>query len=185
MNAAPEIESEPRAHPDSVNGRLAKSLDSQREEVIAEWLHLVGQDSTIPTESLTLEQLRDHLPQLFDDLINTLSRCGSDAVEEKSERDGEQHGAARWEQGFRLPEMLREIMHLRAILIKRLGLFEEKNEDFGIVARLSVTSTLHGFLDRMGIDATEQYLTQGLHEREHHESAEILGTLSGPESDNS
>jgi hypothetical protein len=144
---------------------LAKSLDSEREEIIKEWLQRVGKDPSIPTDSLTLIEVRDHLPQLFDDLTNTLTRYGSDAVAEKSERDGEEHGAARWQQGFQLPEMLREIMHLRAILIHRLGLFEASNEDFGMVARLFVTTTLHGFLDQMGITATEQYLTQGLTER--------------------
>ncbi|MEQ1841399.1 MAG: RsbRD N-terminal domain-containing protein [Verrucomicrobiales bacterium] len=159
-------ESKPSAHPDSVNGRLARSLESQRNDIISEWLELVRKDPDIPTESLTLEQVRDHLPQLFDDLTDTLNRYGSEAVAEKSERDGEEHGAARWQQGFQLPEMLRELMHLRSILIHRLGRFESNNEDFGMVARLFVTTTLHGFLDRMGINATEQFLTQGLHERD-------------------
>jgi len=156
----------PEAHPESVNGRLATSLDAQREEIMEEWLQRVGKDPLIPTESLTLEQVRDHLPQLFDDLTDTLRRYGDENVAEQSEKDGEEHGAARWHQGFQLPEMLRELMHLRAILIRRLGLFEEHNEDFGMAARLFVTTTLHGFLDRMGINATEQFLTQGLHERE-------------------
>ncbi len=159
-------ESKPEAHPDSVNGRLARSLDSERNDIISEWLDRVRKDPDIPTDSLTLDQVRDHLPQLFDDLTDTLNRYGSEVVAERSERDGEEHGAARWQQGFQLPEMLRELMHLRSILINRLGLFESNNEDFGMVARLFVTTTLHGFLDRMGINATEQFLTQGLHERE-------------------
>lgn len=168
----PPLESDPEAHPESVNGRLARSLDSERGDIMNEWLNRVRKDPLIPTESLTLEQVRDHLPQLFDDLTNTLSRYGSADVAEQSEKDGEEHGAARWQQGFQLPEMLRELMHLRTILIRRLGLFEENNEDFGMVARLFVTTTLHGFLDRMGINATEQFLTQGLHEREHAPTAD-------------
>lgn len=159
-------EPEKKAHPESVNGRLARTLDSQRSEVIGEWLTRVRKDPLIPTDSLTLDQVRDHLPQLFDDLTDTLRRYGDAEVADQSEKDGEEHGAARWQQGFQLPEMLRELMHLRAILIHRLGLFEEHNEDFGMVARLFVTTTLHGFLDRMGINATEQFLTQGLQERE-------------------
>jgi len=166
MRTTPPQESKPKAHPDSVNGRLARSLDLQRNDIINEWLEKVGNDPTIPTDSLTLEQVRDHLPELFDDLTETLSRYGSEVVAEQAEKDGEEHGAARWQQGFQLPEMLRELMHLRAILIHRLGLFESSNEDFGMVARLFVTTTLHGFLDRMGINATEQFLTQGLNERE-------------------
>lgn len=171
----PPVKSESEeAHPESVNGRLAKTLNLQRVEIINEWLIRVGKDPLIPTESLTLEQVRDHLPQLFDDLTKTLSRYGDTGVAEQSERDGEEHGAARWQQGFQLPEMLRELMHLRAILIRRMGHFEENNEDFGMVARLFVTTTLHGFLDRMGINATEQFLTQGLQEREDAPKAEDL-----------
>ena len=166
MTPTAPVESVPEAHPESVNGRLAKTLNSDRQDIIKEWLDRVRRDPSIPTESLTLEQVRDHLPQLFDDLTNTLRRYGSEAVAEQSEKDGEEHGAARWQQGFQLPEMLRELMHLRAILIHRLGLFESNNEDFGMVARLFVTTTLHGFLDRMGINATEQFLTEGLHQRE-------------------
>jgi hypothetical protein len=165
MHPTPPPESKPPAHPDSVNGRLANSLDSQRNDIINEWLDRVRKDPAIPTESLTLEQVRDHLPQLFDDLTETLNRYGSKVVAEQSEKDGEEHGASRWKQGFQLPEMLRELMHLRSILINRLGLFESSNEDFGIAERLFVTTTLHGFLDRMGINATEQFLTHGLHER--------------------
>ncbi len=153
-------ESKPKAHPDSVNGRLAKSLESQREDIINEWLEKVRKDPEIPTDSLTWEQVRDHIPQLFDDLTGTLDRYGSDVVAEKAEKDGEEHGAARWEQGFELPEMLRELMHLRCILINRLGLFESKNEDFGMVARLFVTTTLHRFIDKMAINATEQFMEQ-------------------------
>jgi hypothetical protein len=39
----------PAAHPESVNGRLANSLDAQREEIMEEWLKRVGKDSLIPT----------------------------------------------------------------------------------------------------------------------------------------
>ncbi|MEX2580864.1 MAG: RsbRD N-terminal domain-containing protein [Verrucomicrobiales bacterium] len=166
MHTTPIPKLQPQSHPESVNGRLAKSLDSQRAEIINEWLDQVRQDPSIPTDSLTLVQVRDHLPQLFDDLTDTLSRYGSAEVAEQSEKDGEEHGAARWQQGFHLPEMLLELMHLRSILIHRLGLFEANNEDFGMVERLFVTATLHRFLDLMGINATEQFLTQGLQERE-------------------
>lgn len=160
MPHTPPQKPQPDAHPDSVNGRLAETLDSQRNDIITEWLNRVRKDPAIPTDSLTLDQVRDHLPQLFDDLTETLKRYGSEVVAEKAEKDGEKHGSARWEQGFELPEMLRELMHLRTILIHRLGLFEAENEDYGMVARNFVATTLHGFLDRMGINATEQFLTQ-------------------------
>lgn len=158
MQTITPAESKPKAHPDSVNGRLARSLDSQRNDIVNEWLDKVRKDPDIPTDSLTWEQVRDHIPQLIDDLTGTLDRYGSEVVADQAEKDGEEHGSARWEQGFALPEMLRELMHLRSILINRLGLFESKNEDFGMVARLFVTTTLHRFIDRMAINASEQFM---------------------------
>lgn len=155
------MQPEPNAHPSSVNGRLAQNLTSNRNEIIGEWLKRVRSDTNIPTDSLTTPQLKDHMPQLFDDLTSTLCRYGSEAVSEQSEKDGEKHGATRWQQGFELTEMLRELMHLRAILIYHLRIFEETNEDFGMASRLFVSSTLHRFLDEMGIDATRQFLNQG------------------------
>ena len=154
------VETKSVAHPNSVNGRLASSLDLQRNDIINEWLRRVQNDPSIPTESLTLVQVRDHLPELFNDLTETLNRYGSEIVAEQSKKDGKKHGSSRWQQGFQLPEVLREIMHLRAILIYRLGVFEAGNEDYGMAARLFVTTTLHRFLDQMGIDATEQFLKQ-------------------------
>ena len=159
-------ETKPEAHHESINGRLAKSLENQRNEIIDEWLRRVREDPAIPTDSLTLLQVQDHLPQLLHDLTQTLSRYGSEAVSDQSDKDGEEHGSARWQQGFELPEMLRELMHFRYILIQRLGSFESSNKDFGMAAKLFVTTTLHRFLDRMGINATEQFLTQGLQERQ-------------------
>lgn len=159
------VESKPKAHPDSVNGRLAKCLDSQRDGIIDEWLEKVRKDPDIPTDSLTWEQVRDHIPQLIDDLTETLDRYGSEVVAEQAEKDGEEHGAARWKQGFELPEMLRELMHLRSILINRLGFFEAQNEDFGMIARLFVTTTLHRFIDRMAITASEQFMEQSAQEK--------------------
>jgi len=152
---------EPEAHPDSVNARLAVNLYAHRDEIINEWLERVRGDPAIPTGTLTTEALKNHLPQLFDDLAETLRHYGSDRVAKQSGKDAENHGATRWRQGYELPEMLREIKHLRAILIHHLRVFEEMNQDFGLAARLFISSTLHLFLDELGIEATEQFLNEG------------------------
>ncbi len=154
-----------QAHPDSVNGRLADSLLAQKEAIISEWLQRVHTDPAIPSEALTTSQLRDHLPQLLDGLTETLRRYGSDPVAEKAEKDAETHGAVRWQQGYDVAELLREIKHLRAILIYHLNVFEATNEEFGMAARLFVTSTLHSFLDEIGIGATAQFLAEAIRAR--------------------
>ena len=143
------------AHPDSVNGRLANFLCARKEEIIRAWMSRVRADPSIPSETLTTNQLRDHLPRLFDDLADTLRRYGSDTA---AASDADKHGAERWQQGYNVGELLREIMHLRATFIYHLRIFEELHPDFGMAARLFANSAVHEFLDRMAIDATERFL---------------------------
>lgn len=150
---------EPQAHPESVNRRLADYLATQKEPLISEWLERVKEDPAImPTAVLNTVALKNHMPELFDDLTGTLSRYGSETVAEQAVRNAGDHGATRLRQGYELPEMLRELKHFRAVLIHYLRLFEDRNPDDGMAARLFVSTTVHGFLDQLAIDATEQYL---------------------------
>lgn len=151
--------SKSEAHPDSVNARFANHLESHKEAVLGEWLERVRADpSIIPTDTLNTVALKNHLPEIFDDLIDTLRRYGNENVAEQAVKDAEQHGATRLRQGYQLPEMLRELKHLRAVLIYHARAFEDLNPDDGMVARLFISTTLHGFIDEMAIDATEEYL---------------------------
>jgi hypothetical protein len=146
------------ADADSVNAHLAEFLCNRKEEMIRSWMGRVQADRAIPAESLTTNQLRDNLPRLFDDLADTIRRYGSDDVADRTTKDAEKHGAERWLQGFELPQLLREIMHLRGIFIFHLRIFEEQHGDFGSAARLYAHTTVHQFLDELGIDATERFL---------------------------
>ena len=148
----------PEADSESVNGRLADFFCGRKEEMIKAWIARLERDPAIATESLNASQLRDHLPRLFDDLADLLRRYGSEDVLARAERDAEKHGAERWQQGFSLPALLREIMHLRGIFIYHLRVFEETHADFGSAARLFAHSTVHHFLDHMAIDATQEFL---------------------------
>jgi RsbT co-antagonist protein rsbRD N-terminal domain len=147
------------ASSESVNARFASYLDAQKEIIIAEWLEKVrGDPAIVSTDALSTEALTNHLPQIFDDMTASLRRYGSQTVAERTVKDAEDHGATRMRQGYELPEMLRELKHLRTILIYHLRVFEDLNSDDGMVARLFISTTLHGFLDEMAIDASEEFL---------------------------
>ncbi|MDZ4401760.1 RsbRD N-terminal domain-containing protein [Prosthecobacter sp.] len=147
------------ADPNSINGGLADHLCTHKEAILTEWRKRVRDDTAIVvTKSLNTTALTNHLPEIFDDLIATLRRYGSETVAEQTTKDAEEHGATRRQQGYELPEMLRELMHLRAILIYHLRQFEDLHPDFGLASRLFVSTTLHRFVDEMAIHATEEYL---------------------------
>ena len=144
----------------SVNGRLADYLSTQKDNIMNDWLERVRHDPEISSETLSIAALKNHLPELFDDMIETFRSYGSEDVAEQAVKDAALHGITRWRQGFHLKEVLRELMHLRAGLIYHLCQFEEANEDFGVAARFFVLTTLHRFLDDLGMDACEQFLTE-------------------------
>lgn len=148
------------AHPSSINGGLADHLTANRGEILTEWRQRARSDVRVAAaDSLESAALNDHLPHILDDLITSLRRYGSEVIAEKSVRDAEEHGATRWRQGYDLPEVLVELMHFRAVLIYHLRVFEDSNPDFGMISRLFVSTTMHRFLDQMGIDATVEFLT--------------------------
>ena len=146
------------ADSDSINARLAEFLCVRKEEMIKAWIGRLEADPAITTETLSTNQLRDHLPRLFDDLADLLRRYGSEEIVERTERDSGKHGNERWHQGFSLTALLREIMHLRSIFIYHLRVFEESQVEFGTAARLFAHSTVHQFLDQLAIDATARFL---------------------------
>ena len=149
----------PAVSAESVNARFASYLHTQKEIIIGEWLEKVrGDPAIIATDALSTDALKNHLPEIFDDLTASLRRYGSATVAERTVKDAGDHGATRMRQGYELPEMLRELKHLRAILVYHLRVFEDLNPDDGMVARLFISTTLHGFLDEMAIDASEEYL---------------------------
>ena len=155
-------EPSPKAPTNSVNNRFATSLAANRTGLIKEWLARVRNDATIPTDMMTTSAVKNHLPALFDDLTQTFHHLGSETVSEQSVKDAGGHGTNRWQQGYELTELLREVKHLRAILIHHLRTFEEQNEDIGFVGRYIISTTLHGFLDEVAIDATQQFLIERL-----------------------
>ena len=63
-------------------------------------------------------------------------------------------------QGYELSELLRELKHLRSLLIYQFHVFEDLNSEDSMPARVVTSTMVHGFLDEMAISATEEYLSQ-------------------------
>src|SRR5438270_10020459 len=101
---------------DELTLELAAFLCARQESIIAEWLEAVRRDERIPaSESITAHQLRDHLPMMLDDLADTL-RSGADPERELAGNENAiTHGHHRWEQGYRLEEVLHELARIRVI----------------------------------------------------------------------
>ncbi len=150
------------ASPDDLNaacGRLADYLQSHKEPLMSEWLAQARQDSGVPSDPLTKLELVDHLPKIFDAMIQALrQRCSATTMEHVQEITA-RHTVIRWVQRYDLPGVVREVSLLRAEFIRHLLIFDEQNPDVKMDARLLNSTTIHRLLDGIVMDATDTYLS--------------------------
>ena len=142
----------------SVGEQLASFLSARRETITAEWVAVVGHDAKIPSsDNLTLHQLRDHLPELFEKLSATLRNAFGHDTKEEAAHTAAKHGAHRWSTGYDLSELLREYAHVRSAFIAHLIEFEELHPEFGGAARVFAQVTFHRFFDNALRNSVEQF----------------------------
>ncbi|MDQ3033719.1 MAG: PAS domain S-box protein [Myxococcota bacterium] len=110
------------------DGCVLRVLRTGREQLIENWEQRVRHDPTVTeARSLSGPALRDHMPALLEELIGALERR-KDARSTTAERLGRAvwhspnafaHAEERFEQGYTLTEVLRELSHLRVAMLDR------------------------------------------------------------------
>jgi hypothetical protein len=137
--------------------RLADYLQSHKDALIEEWLAQTRSDSEVSSDSMSKLELVDHIPKIFDAMVqelrNQCSQTKSD-VQEITAR----HTVIRWVQRYDLRAVLREVSLLRTQFIRQLLSFDEQNVDLGSNARLLNATTIHRILDDIVMDATDTFL---------------------------
>ena len=120
----------------------------------------VRSDPAVPAaDELTVSQLKDHIPQILDDLSRTLEDAFSQEVKDRAKGRAAIHGHIRWEQRFDISQLIREISGLRTVLIRHLAEFHDAripnfSGDLGLFAMV----VLHSFLDRLIRISVEQFI---------------------------
>ncbi len=100
---------------------LARHLCAHKAAMVERWLDDLRSRPDIPSaDPLPRHELVDHMPQLFDEMADTLrdgdERNSDEAICDKARV----HGRHRWRQGFRLDELIREATALRAQIVAEL-----------------------------------------------------------------
>jgi two-component system sensor histidine kinase/response regulator len=94
---------------------LADHLETQTEAIIALWRATVSREGDVPdSESLTYREFQDHIPELLERMAERL-RGGGDT---EGAAEGRAHGYLRWRQGYDIAQVVRELGHLRAALVR-------------------------------------------------------------------
>ena len=124
--------------------KIAAALRTRKGRVLRRWEAAVRK--LLPhADSLTLAQLRDHLPQILDQTVDALAACHSSPLNELVEMT-RSHGTMRFHQQFNVQELIVEYRVLRRILI------EEINRGLG--GRMKVGQVI---VLNMGIDTALQH----------------------------
>ena len=103
---------------------FGKRLAERRSDILANWVAKVDADPKLLTgASLPLAQLHDHLTALLEDFESRLGLVGKTArraAEEVQTGDAAAHGLHRWQQGFDLAEVVRELGRLNETVVAEI-----------------------------------------------------------------
>jgi hypothetical protein len=139
---------------------LSNFLSDRRQKIVAEWMAAVIHDRAVPAaDDLTLVQLKDHIPQILDDLNRTLADAFNQEIKERAAWRAATHGHIRWEQRYDIAQLIREIADLRSILIHHLAEFHDLRIP-SFTGRLGVFAmvVVHSFFDRIIRISVEQFI---------------------------
>lgn len=114
----------------ALNG-LATALRGRQAELTERWMQIVFGDAEVEhSDDLTYRQLADHVPRIFDEICLVLESQDMDTQEHAIEHDAREHGKWRWQQGYRIDELVRELDLFRQVLLAAIGEYAEHDHSF-------------------------------------------------------
>ncbi|WP_233855785.1 sensor histidine kinase [Paraburkholderia sp. HD33-4] len=107
---------------------FANFIRAERGRLTRQWMHAVSIDADlVEADKLTYQQLVDHLPEILEELCVALDAEDLERVETSIERDAKKHGNVRWQQGYRIEELVRELDLFQQVLVAGLEEFVERD----------------------------------------------------------
>jgi len=141
---------------------LCNFLVTRRKELLQAWRKAVEADPEQTTaRSLTRGQLVDHIPEALDAFERKLrsSPGGKEAKIADSVKTQEEikHGRHRWQQGYRLPEVLHEWGHLQLCLFEEIEAFATAHAEFGRGSLAEANRQMINFVNEAITESAMQY----------------------------
>lgn len=136
---------------------ISRLLLRGHETIVQKWTEKVTADRRVRSDArLTYLQLVDHVPQIVEELRHALAKA--ERAEGATLQEGHNHGRMRWQQGYELKEVVRELTLLRATLIEFLdtyrGAIPAQSPDQLVQSYNRIT----GFMDEEIYKTVEAYL---------------------------
>ncbi len=133
---------------------LIDHIANRRPAIINAWLQALWKSPEFSTpDKIPTPQLVDHLPNLLDDFVDYLQ---GESVPE-AEDHARIHGRYRWEQNFRLDELLREMLVIRGIILGEMEQFLAQNDPSGVAVSLEASRRATRFFDHALLSSASQF----------------------------
>jgi signal transduction histidine kinase len=158
------MDSEAQRTPDAESRRitlskLADYLESQRDAVTEQWLLAVRRDPNIATaDRLTHQQLVDHLPAIYQECCEFLRRRDTSVLVDDAQADAREHGEFRWQNGYRIEELIRELECFRRILVATVLRFVDVDARFGGTLERQASALVHQFFGEVTVNSVKQFV---------------------------
>ncbi len=154
---------------------LTAHLASRRKVILQAWRSAIGADPQLTTaRALSRGQLNDHIPQVLDAFEHKLrSRPGgqeAQAADRLTKKEEVKHGLHRWQQGYRLPELMREWGHLQLCLFDELDAFAAAHPEIERNTMVEVAREMISLVNEAVSESCNQY--------ERMQQAEARGRMS-------
>ncbi len=138
---------------------FAQYLASQRATIIERWLLVVRRDTQIETaDRLPHHELVDHLPRLLQELCDFLRARDADILTGEARRDAICHGELRWQGGYQIDELLRELEAFRQLVMSSAFRYREVHPDFKGSLEASAHALIHQFFAETTVASTRQFM---------------------------
>ena len=158
---------------------LSGYFAARREAILLTWRKENRADPEQTTgRSLTVSQFLDHIPEMLDAFEHRLSsRPGGSSVraaEDDKKEEGVKHGLHRWQQGYRLQELIYECGHLQLSLFEELGHIAAAHPELERETILEANRQIMALVNDMISESAGQY-----ERMQQAESAGHVGDLMG------
>lgn len=109
---------------------LARHLSTRREAILQSWRTAIRKDPALTTsDSLPRADLYDHIPSLLASFERELSRRSDQGATAAAHNSAAAHGLQRWQQGYDLREVTRELGKLNECVVDELEDYTRAHPD--------------------------------------------------------
>lgn len=140
---------------------LAEYLAVQQTVLLEQWLLIVGRDTQIEAaDRLPHRELVDHLPRLLQELAEFLRARDADILTGEARRDATSHGELRWQDGYRIDELLRELEAFRQLVVSCAFRYRELHPDFKGALEASAYALMNQFFAEITVASARQFMNE-------------------------